>query len=47
MILRLDSEPVIPCEAVAYNKAAQYVIGADDADHSEGKERQGNTKSQE
>jgi hypothetical protein len=47
MVLWLNSEPVIPCEAVAYNKAAQDVIGADDTDHSEGKERQGNSESQE
>lgn len=47
MILRLDPEPVIPGEAVSDNKAAQNVIRADDADHSQREECQGNTESQE
>jgi hypothetical protein len=47
VILRLNPEPVIPCEAVTNNKAAQDVIRANDTDHPEGKERQGNSESQE
>jgi len=47
MILGLNTEPVIPGEAVTNNKAAQDVIRADDSNHSERKERQGNSESQE
>ena len=47
VILGLNTEPVIPGEAVTNNKAAQDVIRADYTDHSERKECQGNTESQE
>ena len=38
MVLRLDPEPVVPCEAVADDEAAQNVVRANDADYAQREE---------
>lgn len=40
MILRLLSEPIVPRETVAYDKATQNIVRANDAHHAECEERE-------
>ena len=47
VILRMDTEPIIPGKAVADHKAAQDVVRANDANHSESEERECYAKGQD
>jgi hypothetical protein len=46
MVLRLNSEPVIPGEAVAHDKAAQNVVRAQNSYYTKGEEGEGHSESQ-
>jgi hypothetical protein len=47
VILRLNTKPVIPCEAVADDKAAQDVVRAEYTHYAQGEEGERHSKSQE
>jgi hypothetical protein len=44
VIFRLDAEPIIPCEAVAYYEAAEDVVRTEYADDAESEEGQGDAE---